>query len=223
MTRLDPELLPETPDLSFETSLWHAGCAAVAGIDEAGRGALAGPVAAAAVILPKHSGLTSVLEGVRDSKQMTSLEREKGRLHIQEIALAWSVGMASHDEIDHYGLVSATRLAALRALSELPIRPDHLLLDYLLLEDFPSPQTSLIKGDCRSLSIAAASVLAKTARDALLCELDKHYPGYGFAQHKGYSTLGHKAVLAQLGPTPIHRQSFRPVSELGMDLPDEST
>jgi ribonuclease HII len=213
-SRFNPELLPKFPDLAFENALWQAGCRAIAGIDEAGRGAMAGPVVAAAVILPRDPLLTIQLEGVRDSKQMTPSEREEGRRCIQEVALAWGVGMASHAEIDAYGLVPATRLAALRSLASLSIQPDHLLLDYLFLEDFPASQTSLIKGDCRSLSIAAASVLAKTARDALLCELDQEYPDYGFAKHKGYCTPAHKGMLARLGPTPFHRQSFKPVREM---------
>jgi ribonuclease HII len=218
--RFDPELLPTSPDLEFESALWHAGYSVVAGIDEAGRGAMAGPVAAAAVILPRDQEVVSLLEGVRDSKQMTPAAREESRQRIQEVALAWGVGMASHAEIDEYGVVPATRLAALRALSALSVQPDHLLLDWLLLEDYPVSQTSLIKGDCRSLSIAAASVLAKTARDAWLCELDEHFPGYGFARHKGYCTVEHKVMLTRLGPTPFHRHSFRPVWEMDIGAAD---
>jgi ribonuclease HII len=213
-SRFDPGLLPQVPDLAFESSLWQAGCQIVAGVDEAGRGAMAGPVAAAAVILPRDPLLPSLLAGVRDSKQMTPAEREESRTRIQFVARSWAVGMASHLEIDRYGLVPATHLAALRALAGLSIQPDHLLLDYLFLEDFPASQTSLIKGDCRSLSIAAASVLAKTARDAWMCELDRQFPGYGFAEHKGYCTPVHKAMLRRLGLTPFHRRSFRPVWEI---------
>jgi ribonuclease HII len=216
-SRFDPELLPNFPDLAFENALWQAGYRAVAGIDEAGRGAMAGPVAAAAVILPRDPLVLSMLAGVRDSKQMTPSEREQSRKRIHRIALAWGVGMASHAEIDEYGLLPATRLAALRALADLSIQPDHLLLDWLFLEDFPVSQTSLIKGDCRSLSIAAASVLAKTARDACLCELDRRYPAYGFARHKGYCTREHKMMLTSLGPAPIHRHSFKPVWEMDID------
>jgi len=212
--RFDPEMLPQFPDLAFESALWQSGYMAVAGIDEAGRGAMAGPVVAAAVIFPPDPLLTQKLIGVRDSKQMTPSEREEARSHILGTAMAWGVGMASHIEIDVYGIVPATRLAALRSLASLSLQPDHLLLDYLLLEDFPSPQTSLIKGDCRSLSIAAASVLAKTARDAHLCELDRNYPGYGFAKHKGYCTRIHKAMLARLGPAPVHRHTYKPVRDV---------
>jgi ribonuclease HII len=212
--RFDPELLPESPDLAFENELWQAGCQTVAGIDEAGRGAMAGPVVAAAVILPTDPLLPASLAGIRDSKQMTRAERDEARERIQAIAVAWAAGMASHLEIDTYGLVPATRLAALRALAGLSLPPDHLLLDYLFLEDFPASQTSLIKGDCRSLSIAAASVLAKTERDAWMVELDRQYPGYGFAIHKGYCTSLHKAMLRRLGTTPFHRRSFRPVWEI---------
>lgn len=221
--RFDPTLLPKLPDLAFEKVLWQSGCTAIAGIDEAGRGAMAGPVVAAAVIFPKDPFLAAKLVDVRDSKQMTPSEREDSRKRIQKIALAWGVGMASHAEIDMYGLVPATRLAAIRSLHTLSIQPDHLLLDYLFLEDHPASQTSLIKGDCRSLSIASASVLAKTVRDAWLCDLDKRYPGYGFAEHKGYCTRQHKAMLARLGPTPFHRCSFKPVRQICSHILERDT
>jgi ribonuclease HII len=181
---------------------------AVAGIDEAGRGALAGPVSAAAVILPPETSVLCKLKGVRDSKQMTPAARQAAREMILEHALSWGVGYASAAEIDQVGIVPATRLAAWRALERLSLPPAHLLLDYLFLPDVALPQTALIKGDCRSLSIAAASVLAKTARDVLLCELDSTYPGYGFAAHKGYGTQAHRNALQRLGPCPAHRRSF---------------
>jgi ribonuclease HII len=199
------------PDLSFETELWANGRRHIAGIDEAGRGALAGPVAAAALILPQLLNIKAKLSGVRDSKQMTPNQRENWVRVLRAIALAWGVGFASHEEIDALGILPATRLAARRALESLAVRPDHLLLDYLKLADVDLPQTSLVKGDCRSLSIAGASILAKTARDALMRELDGQYPGYGFATHKGYGTAAHLGALARLGPCPEHRLSFSPL------------
>ncbi len=180
----------------------------VAGLDEAGRGALAGPVAAAAVILPADPEILPALLGVRDSKQMTPAQRRhwEERLHVQ--ALCYAVGFASQTEIDVCGIVPATRLAMQRALSQLSVSPQHLLLDFLDLPGLSIPQTSLVKGDRRSLSIAAASVLAKTARDEFMCRLDGQYPGYGFAIHKGYGTLTHRRALQALGPSPVHRTSF---------------
>jgi ribonuclease HII len=208
MPIFDTSLLPLEPDLSFEFILWQAGIIGVAGIDEAGRGALAGPVAASAVILPQKESLPCLLKGVRDSKQMTPYERGIARDKILQYADSWGVGFATSDEIDLVGIVPATRLAASRALEGLSLPPAHLLLDYLFLPDVTIPQTALIKGDCRSLSIAAASVLAKTSRDALMRELDITYPGYGFAAHKGYSTQAHREALKKLGPSPVHRLSF---------------
>jgi ribonuclease HII len=213
--RFDPRLIPPSPDLSFEQALWKEGFVFVGGIDEAGRGAWAGPVAAAVVVLPPDIGLAAVLMGVRDSKQMTPVQRSHWALEIKDAAAAWGVGMASHQEIDAMGIVNATRLAAARSLAQLNRLPQHLLVDYLALPDIHLPQTALVKGDARSLSIACASVLAKTARDALLAEVDKCYPGYGFEQHKGYGTAFHRSALARLGPCPIHRLSFKPLSAAG--------
>jgi ribonuclease HII len=207
--RFDPALLPTAPDLSFEQALWAAGVSHVAGIDEAGRGPLAGPVAAGVVILPPHPEIIERLAGVRDSKQMTPHQRQNASARIREVALASAVGFAEASEIDALGILPATRLAAWRALQALAIIPQHLLLDCLFLPDIDLPQTSLIKGDCRSLSIAAASVLAKTARDARLVQLEEQYPGYSFARHKGYGTAVHRAALQRLGPCPQHRRSFR--------------
>ena len=197
------------PDLTFEHRLWQSGLAYVAGMDEAGRGALAGPVAVGAVILPDQPHLLSTLKGVRDSKQMTPLAREHLAPRIQESALAWSVGFATPDEIDALGIVPATRLAALRALEVLSLFPCYLLTDFRLeLPELDIPQTSLVKGDVKCLSIAAASVLAKTARDRFMCELDSQYPGYGLGRHKGYGTLYHRRALKRLGYSPIHRKTF---------------
>jgi ribonuclease HII len=206
--KFDRRLLPEAPDLSFEIALWHSGVQNVAGIDEVGRGALAGPVAAAVLILPDDPGLVFSLAGVRDSKQMLPAERELWAPKLRLCALAYGVGFASPQEIDLVGIVPATRLAIMRAMACLEIMPQHLLLDYLELPECSLPQTPLVKGDARSLSIAGASVLAKTARDEQMRQLDTQYPGYGFALHKGYGTAMHRQALERSGPSPIHRRSF---------------
>jgi ribonuclease HII len=195
-----------TAPLEFELRLWGGGWRRVAGVDEAGRGALAGPVCAAAVILPPDPALARTLDGVRDSKLMTPSQREAWAPRIRETACAWGVGFASAEEIDCLGIVPATKLAATRALETL--HPDALLTDYLVFPEIDLPQTALVKGDRLSLSISAASVLAKTARDALMREMDGQYPGYGFARHKGYGTQVHRLALARLGPSPVHRRSF---------------
>lgn len=196
------------PDLAFEKRFWQSGLANVGGMDEAGRGALAGPVTVGLVILAKSPRLSRTLSGVRDSKQMTPGQRDRWAVTIREIARAWSLGWASSDEIDYIGISAATRLAAERALASLPIIPDHLLTDFNLNPDTDIPLTSLVKGDQKSLSISAASILAKTARDALMCELEKQYPGYGLAKHKGYGTAIHRAAIERLGHSPIHRKTF---------------
>jgi len=199
------------PDTSFETDLWSSGFQHIAGLDEAGRGALAGPVAVGAVILPNDKTLlASTLSGARDSKQMTPLERDSLVPKIRGSALAWAVGFATAKEIDMQGIVRATRLAALRALHQFTITPQYLLTDYRLeLPQLEIPQTSLIKGDARCLSIACASILAKTERDALMRELDTQYPDYGLAKHKGYGTQAHRSAMMRLGLSPIHRRSFK--------------
>lgn len=200
--------LPSAPDLSFEIPLWEGGVRLIAGVDEAGRGALAGPVAAGALVLPSDPALTASLPGVRDSKQMTPRQRETCAALLQKIALAWGVGYASAREIDDLGILPATRLAICRALELLGITPQHLLVDYLSLPEIQLPQTSLVRGDCRSLSIAGASILAKTARDARMQALDREFPGYGFSRHKGYGTAAHRDALRRLGPSSQHRMCF---------------
>lgn len=198
------------PDTFLESEFWKSGLLYVAGLDEAGRGALAGPVAVGAVILPNDQTLLSrSLTGVRDSKQMTPLERESLAPRIQKAALAWSVAFASAEEIDSQGIVHATRLAALRALHQLSTSPQYLLTDFRLeLPQLAISQTALVKGDMHCLSIAAASVLAKTARDAFMRELDLQYRGYGLGRHKGYGTHAHRLALKRLGISPIHRRTF---------------
>ena len=207
-TRVDPALIPPSPDLRLERALWKAGGTAIAGIDEAGRGALAGPVCAAAVVLPRQKGLQRTLRGVRDSKEMTPLQRDQWAAEIKGTALAWATGFASESEIDAIGIVPATRWAAQRALESLPTPVDHVLIDALYLPDTPIPQTSLLKGDARCLSIAAASVLAKVARDEFMVNLQSLYPRYNFAAHKGYGTAKHRAAIAAWGPSAVHRRSF---------------
>jgi ribonuclease HII len=198
------------PDLSHEEKLWSA-FKHVAGLDEAGRGALAGPVCVGAVILPNDNPLLMrTLDGVRDSKQLTPLKRDQLAPRIKEIALAWGVGFGSADEIDGLGIVPATRLAAARALEAMSFAPDFLLTDFRLdLPELDLSQTALVKGDQRSLSIAAASILAKTARDELMIGLDSQYPGYVFSRHKGYGTLTHRRMIEKFGFSPIHRKTFQ--------------
>lgn len=197
------------PDLSFEKNLWQSGLQAIVGLDEAGRGALAGPVAVGAVVLPNDPPLLSILSRVRDSKQMTPLARDSASPRIQKVARAWSVAFASADEIDSLGIVPATRLAALRALEAISLIPDYLLTDFRLeLPELDISQTALVKGDALCLSIASASVLAKTARDALMRELDAQYPGYQLGKHKGYGTQAHRLALKRLGYSSIHRKTF---------------
>lgn len=210
--RYDPADLPPSPDLNFERALWSSGIGEVAGLDEAGRGAWAGPVTAAAVILPPgREDLAGRLAGVRDSKQMTPRQRGYWAGVIRQVALAWGIGWATNEEIDQYGILPSTCKAMERALAGMAACPRHLLLDALVLPGVNLPQTPLIKGDARSLSIAAASVLAKTARDSFMVSLDALYPAYGFAAHKGYGTEQHQLALQQLGPCPAHRRSYEPV------------
>jgi len=203
MRRTDP------PTLHFEQIAWQSGLRHVAGFDEAGRGAMAGPVAVGTVILPPDPDLTRTLTGVRDSKQMTRRQRETWAEQIKLVALAWRVDFSSAEEIDQFGIVYATRLAAMSALENLAVLPDYLLLDFRIdLPESPLPQTAIVKGDQISLSVAAASVLAKTGRDALMCGLDAQYPGYGLEQNKGYGTQFHRSAMVRLGYSPIHRKSF---------------
>lgn len=206
-----PITIPVSPDLAYESALWGAGILRVAGVDEAGRGAWAGPVSAGAVILPPEPGIQEKLAAVRDSKQMTARARIYWADVIKAHALAWGVGFAASSEIDAMGIAPASRLAMTRALSECCVTAEHLLLDAFRLPESSLPQTALIKGDARSLSIAAASVLAKTARDALMERLDEEYPGYGFARHKGYGTESHHSALEALGPCAIHRFCYAPI------------
>ncbi len=216
-----PRDLAARPTLEYERAFWRDGFVCVAGLDEAGRGALAGPVVAAAVILPvldsgdwtRHE-LFRAIARATDSKLLDTRTREKLFDAICQTARAYAVGAASQPEIDKLNIVRASHLAMYRALDALSLAPDALLLDALVLANSALPQQGLIHGDALALSIAAASILAKVARDRLMRELDAQYPHYGFARHKGYGTRAHLAALQKFGPCPIHRLSYAPIAQL---------
>lgn len=193
-----------------EQALRYHGYNVIAGVDEVGRGALFGPVVAAAVILPPKAGIL-VRMGLRDSKQLTREEREKLDRKVRSLALAVGVAEVDAETIDRVNIYHATRLAMLRAVEGLSLEPDHVILDAMLI-DHPCPQTKLFYGDALCLSIAAASVVAKVHRDHLMRELDRQHPEYGLAQHKGYATPVHRRALLQHGPTPLHRRTFNAVA-----------
>ena len=186
------------------------------GLDEVGRGPLAGPVVAAAVILGQRPR-GSWVGLVRDSKQMTPLQRERVFPYLQGAAVALELGVSSSVEVDELGIVAATQLAMKRAIGSLPLVPHFLLLDAIDLPDVPIPQKAIIRGDAQCISIAAASIAAKVTRDRIMVEADRRYPGYGFAKHKGYGTAEHLWNLERLGPSRIHRYSFAPVKHLVRD------
>ena len=203
-----------SPDLSLEAAFRADGLRRVAGVDEAGRGPLAGPVAAAAVILPPDlTGAEDWLHAIDDSKRLSETQREAAAEIIQRKALAHAVAQIEPYEIDRIGIGQAVRKAMLAAVSALRPAPDALLLDWVPYQKWPLPFQAVVKGDARSLSIAAASILAKVARDERMIRADCRYPGYGFAQHKGYATRRHIRRLSELGPTPIHRRSFNPLRQ----------
>ena len=195
--------------LYYETEARRAGYLSIAGTDEAGRGPLAGPVVAAAVIL--HPG--QVMGGVTDSKKLTERQREKLYPMIMTEARGIGIGICDHHEIDRLNILRASLEAMRRAVSALPVAADFLLVDGLYMVPLDLPQQAVVKGDSLSLSIAAASIIAKVTRDRLMVEFDRLYPGYGFAGHKGYPSASHRAAIARLGPCPIHRKSFRGVKE----------
>jgi ribonuclease HII len=205
-------------DLSLEFELWHFGYRAVAGVDEAGRGAWAGPVVAAAVILPANPrALAPLLGSVDDSKSLKPAAREQALELIRSQALSIGVGFGALEEIEGDGILKATMAAMSRALACLSPQPDFVLLDYLTLRDLPCPQRGLAHGDALSLSIAAASIVAKVTRDRWMAEQGALYPDYGFERHKCYGTPQHHSALERLGPCPLHRQSFRPVRAAGRE------
>ncbi|MFZ3151908.1 MAG: ribonuclease HII [Anaerolineaceae bacterium] len=208
--RYDPALIPPAPTLEVESALWQGGNKKIAGLDEAGRGALAGPVCAGAVILPADEPLlVEKLNGVRDSKQLNPRTREHLAVVIRQAALAWGLGWSEAAEIDQVGIAKASRLAFMRALAGLGVPAEYLLLDYFTLPEVGLGQIALVKGDQRSLSIACASILAKTERDAFMREQEERYPGYGFAGNKGYGTKVHRQAIQALGACAIHRKSFK--------------
>lgn len=198
------ELERLTAMTSYERDLWVQGVTLVAGIDEAGRGPLAGPVAAGAVILPPGCRII----GVNDSKQLSAKKREQLYEEICGKAVCWSVGLATVEEIDQLNILRATHLAMRRAISGLDQSPEHLLIDALTIPGLKTSQQGIVGGDGLSVSIAAASIMAKVTRDRLMEEVDRLYPEYGFAQHKGYGTKEHIAVIRARGLSPIHRKSF---------------
>lgn len=202
------------PGLDLERRIQLRGYSLVAGIDEAGRGPLAGPVVAAAVVLPPElAGDEPWLKSINDSKRLSPAQRERAAELIQRRALAVGVGRCASSEIDTLGILPATIEAMMQAIGSLSVRPDHLLFDYIPLKTCGFPFQTVVKGDSISYSIAAASIVAKVTRDRWMRQADEQYPGYDFAQHKGYPTAAHVSRLKELGPCSIHRRSFAPVRD----------
>lgn len=203
--------------LAYERQLWAEGWGRLAGVDEAGRGPLAGPVVAAAVIFDPEYLIAQEkgeLLGLTDSKQLSSVRRSDFfTILTNSPHVSRGVGIATVDEIDTVNILQATYLAMRRALDNLPGAPDHILVDGRPVPKLPKPSTAIVGGDGKSMSIAAASVLAKVTRDRLMAQLDVTYPVYGFARHKGYGSSFHMQALLEHGPSPVHRQTFRPVRE----------
>jgi ribonuclease HII len=206
------------PSLKWERSLWRSGIRAIAGIDEVGRGPLAGPLVAAAVVLPPSPRRVPWLGDVRDSKLLTPARREGLDVLIRSLAIAVGVGTVSAAALDAIGVAEATRRAMSEALDQLQLQVEHLLIDALRLPH-QLPQTPLIHGDARCVSIACASIVAKVARDRMMDDLEPTFPGYGFSQNKGYGTPQHLSALDRLGPCPIHRRSFAPL-RLALEVDD---
>lgn len=200
--------------LSEEKALSLNGYSYIAGIDEVGRGPLAGPVVAAAVIVPSKLKRSSWLEHVKDSKLLSSYQREFLFEPIKEMVVSHGIGIVSSQTIDIFGIAGATRLAMKQAIEQLSPKPDYLLIDYVKLPEVFLPQKGIVHGDNLCFSIACASIIAKVTRDRLMVHLDTIYPGYGLARHKGYGTKEHINCLRRLGPCPIHRRSFRPVKDV---------
>lgn len=207
--KIDPALIPPFPTLQYEMEAWRKGHLVVAGLDEAGRGALAGPLCAAAVVLPAdRSDIEETLFGVRDSKQMSSLEREQWSRKIMEVGSDFAIAWVEAEEIDQFGMARAGILVFERALASLKSQPGQLLLDYFKLPQVSIFQTCLVKGDQRSLSIACASVLAKQARDQKMIALAADHPLYDFKKNKGYGTAEHLQAIDAYGLCSLHRRSF---------------
>ena len=210
------------PTQQAEDRLRSQGFRLVAGVDEVGRGPLAGPVVAAAVVLPPlHFCSRQDLLLIRDSKQLTPAQRQRAATLVKKVSLGIGVGVVPAEDVDRTGIVAATREAMGLALDRLPEPPDYLLIDALSLTWRGLPCTAIIHGDILCTAIAAASVVAKVHRDTLMRELDGHYPGYGFAEHKGYASKAHLAALKSLGPSPIHRHTFSPLRPHEPKVPAE--
>lgn len=198
--------------LAYEKELYTQGIQLIAGVDEVGRGPLAGPVVAAAVILPENCKIP----GLNDSKKIPKSKHKEIYEAVLQNAIAIGIGVKDNQVIDQVNIYEATKLAMMEAIGQLEPQPQHLLIDAMKL-DLPIPQTSIIKGDANSLSIAAASIVAKVTRDQMMEEFDREYPGYDFAQNAGYGTAKHLAGLDKLGVTPIHRRSFEPIKSMCED------
>jgi len=200
----------------LENAARRAGALRIAGLDEVGRGPMFGPVVAAAVIFPKGCRLP----GLTDSKQLSEKMRNEFDGEIRSSAIAWAVAAIDVEIIDRINIRRASLLAMRTAVEKLALTPDYLLIDGLDTIDWPCPQQAVVQGDGTSMSIAAASVLAKVYRDRMLVELDAVYPGYGLARHKGYCSAEHLEALKRLGPTPLHRKSFGPVAQTALQFPE---
>lgn len=194
----------------YEHDLWNNEINYIGGVDEVGRGPLIGPVVTACVVLPKDF----YLEGLTDSKKLTEKKRDIFYDYIMEHALAVSVGMMDEKVIDEVNIYEATKLAMYQAINNCPIKPEHVLIDAMKLENLDIPSTSIIKGDAKSVTIAAASVIAKVTRDRMMIELDKKYPMYGFKSHKGYPTKKHVEAILKYGLIDGYRKTFKPISEI---------
>ncbi len=204
-------MTPLSAPYRYEARAWRAGVTRVAGVDEAGRGPLAGPVVAAAVVLAPDRRV----RGLADSKLLVAERREELFQIIQERALAVGVGIVDHETIDRVNILEATRLAMRQALAGLAVQPELVITDFVRLPDLPCPQRNLVGGDARCASVAAASIVAKVTRDRIMVEADRRFPEYGFARHKGYATPEHLAALDRHGPCPLHRRTFAGVWRQG--------
>lgn len=201
----------------YEKELWKNGINLIAGIDEVGRGPLIGPVVTACVILPKDF----VLEGLTDSKKLSEKKREEFYDYIMEHAISVGIGMMDEKVIDEVNIYEATKLAMYQAVEKSKVKPEHVLIDAMKLDKLEMPSTSIIKGDAKSISIAAASVIAKVTRDRMMIELDKKYPMYGFKSHKGYPTKKHIEAIKEYGLIDGYRKTFKPISEMVKELENQ--
>jgi ribonuclease HII len=201
----------------YEKELWKNGINLIAGMDEVGRGPLIGPVVTACVILPKDF----VLEGLTDSKKLSEKKREEFYDYIMEHAISVGIGMMDEKVIDEVNIYEATKLAMYQAVEKSKVKPEHVLIDAMKLDKLEMPSTSIIKGDAKSISIAAASVIAKVTRDRMMIELDKKYPMYGFKSHKGYPTKKHIEAIKEYGLIDGYRKTFKPISEMVKELENQ--